>query len=737
MFNYLEYKNKIPIKKFLLEKVESISPLSTKFKPYWKNTKRECIEGRWVAHEGEYKWVPGSLHFYVNFWHILLSKKGGKSKTKSVGKPLLRDLEWIKHYVYVTARGFSGFSEDTEFASHRALIGNPEEVFSNLEELDEDVRLSLYYKGQQKTYVPALEYLYRYFSKPLGKPLFYNQALNVADIESRGLGKSYTMSALCAHNFLFDGAMDYDEYLEAIKNKQPLASETLVGAIDSKYSNDLIKKIKLGLDYLEGGTMVGGIKYPSPLSKKYTGSFESGKTLIQESDIKIGGKWEKVGSKSKLQHRTFGDNPYAANGTRPGFMVIDEVGFMGNLELAMGQIAECTADGAAKFGTVWLTGTGGAMISGATQAIRNIFLDPKANSCLEFDDIFENTGKKIGFFVPAWMGLNQFKDELGNTLKERAIKYLETEREIKRRGKSKAPYDDELQQRPFVPSEAFLLSTGNKFPIADLMNQLKVIETSSDPSIKGTKGELIIDEGGKVRFVPDLSNRLVQCEYPSKDMNPGCVVIYEHPINNPPYGFYISGNDSCSQAATNSSDSVGATYIMRRASVYENSDRVVAEYVGRPLSLKEHNEVIRRLLIYYNAICLYENNVNNVKEYFETKNSLHLLAKSPTILKATVAGHLATQYGIRMSKQIKEELEFYFHNWLLEEVPGAEGKLNIHFLYSAPLIKELIAYNDEDNFDRTVAFMCMICQKLQMHKVLTKKIEERKIDPFFSRKYYC
>ena len=734
MFDYLNYINKFPIDLFKIGKVESISPLSTKFKPYWRKIKRECIEGRWVEYQGEWKWVPGGLHFYVNFWHILLSEKGGKSKTKAVGKPLLRDLEWIKFYVYTVARGFSGFTGDTRYSCHKALEGTEEEIATNLAELEESFLPSLYHNGKLKTYKPALEYLYQYFTKDMGKPLFYNRASNVVDIESRGLGKSYTMSALCAVNFLFDGAMDYDDYLERAVNKHPLASETLIGAIDSKYSNDLIKKLKLGLDYLEGGMVVGEVKYPSPLSKKYSGSFESGKTIIQESEVKIGGKWEKVGTKSKLQHRTFGDNPFAANGTRPGFVVIDEVGFMGNLEAAMGQMAECTADGADKFGSIWLTGTGGAMSTGATHAVKNVFYDPKANSCLEFDDIFEKSSKKIGFFVPAWMGLNQFKDSFGNTIKDRAIKFLEGERDKKRAAKTKDPLNDELQQRPFVPSEAFLISTGNAFPVGDLMKQLGKVEASLDSQIKGTKGSLVVNSNGKVVFEPDLNNSLRQCDYPTKDDNPGCVIIWEHPIENPVYGLYIAGNDSCAHAATNSSESVGSTYVMRRTSVHDPHPRIVAEYVGRPTSLREHNEVVRRLLMYYSALCLYENNVNNLKEYFESKNSLHLLAKSPTALTSNVSGHLKNQYGLRMSKQIKEELEHYLSNWLLEELE--EGVYNLHFIYSAPLLKELIQYSSDGNFDRVISVMCMIMQNVQMHKIIADKKKEVQLDSFFTRRHF-
>src|SRR5690606_7313078 len=205
--------------------------------------------------------------------------------------------------------------------------------------------------------------------------------------------------------------------------------------------------LKLGLDSLPGTIEIGKDVWPSPLSKKYTGSFMSGKHVISEYEKKLGNNWVRVGSKSRILHRSFGDNPFAANGTRPGFTIIDEIGFMGNLLEALGQLAECTTTDGRKFGSIWMTGTGGDMASGATEATKKVFYDAKAYDCLEFDDIFENKGK-IGFFVPAWMALDEFRDELGNVNKELALKKLLRERAIAANAKSKAPLYALLQMKP-------------------------------------------------------------------------------------------------------------------------------------------------------------------------------------------------------------------------------------------------------------------------------------------------
>lgn len=744
MFDYLDYKNTFPISLFTIN-VENINPFSGKYIEYWRDQKRKIIEGNWVEYKGKWKWLPGPIYFYVNFYTIEVADKNSKSKTKNLGRPRLRDVEWIKGYVHATARGFSGFSEDIEYSCHRVLKLEGEEFDLQLSLLPKDVQKSLYnpQTNKLKKYKDSLEYLYEIKDANLGKPLYYNTALNVVDIEARRLGKTFITSAFCKHNFLTDGAMDYDELLEAQKNGKPLTSQTLIGAIDTKYSGGLCAKLLVSMENLPGTTSWAGKVFPSPIYKKFEGTLESGKYIIARREVKVGGQWKKEGSMSLVHHRTFADNPLAANGTGPSFAVLDEIGFHYNLLPTLGQMAECTMADGIKFGTIWMTGTGGDMEGGSTEAVKTVFYDPESYSCLGFDDIFEYTGQKIGLFIPAWMVLDKYRDDKGNINKELAINELLKDRERLAKAKDRAPLEAELQGRPLVPSEAFLLSTGTILPIADIKMQLGMVEASLDANIMGTPGDLVLDTQGKVIFEPDLgvNTTQVQTKFPTKQNSPfqlkGKIIIWEHPSQGEvPHGLYVAGTDPYAQDDSVQSSSVGATYIIKRAMPgYDNHDKIVAEYCGRPGSMKEYNENVRRLLLYYRAIDLYENNFNNLKEYFETKNSLYLLANTPTILKNSNNTSVSRIYGLHMTGDYKRELEGYLRDWLLEEV--GEGKCNLHFVYSIPLLKEMMAYNLDGNFDRVIAIMLAICQKLQMHRIIVKKdVENIKKDSFFSKQLF-
>ena len=741
-----EHKHeKIVSNKHFIHDIEIHNPLSLSYKNYWKEIKRRCIEGYWV----EGKWMPGNLYFYVNLIKIKLNKDE-YSSTKIEARPFLRDLEWEKAYVFAEARGFSGFRDDDEHTCFREVEEIETLIKQNLTWDELHVLPTTCYnsKGELKKFKNPRLYLREIKSKNLGKPLYQNDAWNVIDIEARGSGKSYWAgNGMILHNFLIDGATDYDEYMHLLNTGNRLTSETLVGAIDSAYSKDLLNKTQMGIDTLVGEQIFQGATYPSPLLKEFTGSWFSGKKYIEAKVEKnIGGKWKKVGSGSTIHHRSFNDDPFAGNGTRPSVACLEEVGFFHNLKESLGAMKDTTKNGPNKFGSIFMFGTGGSMKNGASEAARDIFNDPSSYDCLSFNDIWEETGS-IGFFIPYELALNKFKNEEGITDMKRATMFADNVRNKLINGKSKAPLYDEMQNNPRTPSEAFFTQNSNIFPIAELKEHLGWLKSmQGDGFVKGQCGELVWEQNEgqeqlNLQWKPDLKNRLTPCWYRMKksDDTTGCIQIWEHPVlgvdGRAPFGLYIAGTDPYDQDQSTTS-SLGSTFIYK---TFYNGDSlnemVVAEYTARPGTAEEHHETVRKLLMYYNAVDLYENERNSLKMHFSHKHSLYLLAKTPTILKATEGSKVERQYGIHMTDHIKDELEIYTRDWLLKDA-GA-GKLNLHKIYSMPLLEELISYNRVGNFDRGISFMLTICNRLSNYHMKVEGIQEQKLvtDPFFSRAF--
>lgn len=707
--------NVINNNEFILKDIPEFNPMSLERKTWWEAQKKTCLNGKWVGGA----WMPGNLYFYLNFWYILLNATEG-SKHKSMGKPWLRDIEWRISYAWVEARGFSGFENDTKHHCCRDFgpIWDDElnrSVTNNPEFLDNGKKNKYY----NRTYIPAQEYLRRIFAVEGGNPMWDNSAKNLMLMGSRGFGKSYFVSgAVIAYEFIF-----YSN------------NNIVVGAGDSKYSTDLLKKVKFGLENLPGWIEYGNEFYPAPFSKNTSGSWLSGKTVTHEYDVKIGDSgWVTKGSRSSIKHISFKDNHTAANGTRPSVLILEEIGMFTNLMDSHLSSVETMMDGSYKFGSGFYIGTGGDMEGGTIDAYR-MFYDPDPYDILPFDDEWEQTGK-IGLFMPAYYGLNQFKDDKGITDIEKATKYLNKERDRKRKSRDKNALNMELQYRPLVPSESFLTNSGNIFDIDELKRQLSYLETNEDANYLGQIGKLEWGDKEVVEWKPDDSlSELVDWPVKATQDNTGAIVIYEHPSKEHiPFGLYIGGIDPYDHDKSNTG-SLGSCIIYKRFNtVGETYNMVVAEYTGRPATANEFYENIRKLLTYYNGTALYENEKKGLHQYFQTKYCTHLLSDQPEIIKDIIKNSTVDRgKGIHMTQSIKDYAEILLRDMLSEEY--STGKTNYRKLYCKGLIRELISYNDDGNFDRVIAFMMVALYNLELHKVHVKHKDEMKPrrDSFFER----
>lgn len=687
---------------FIVDSIPDFNPISQHYErvTWWKEQKRRCIEGYWVGG----KWCPGVLYFYVNFWNIEVESKG--SLGKIIGRPWFRDLEWEKGYIMVEARGFSGFADDPKYTCNESV--------RDKEQLEADGLLDLHVANSyvraedlDKTYIPAREYLRRDHGKNLGKALFQNEAKNVIDLEARGGGKSFFAGGNIAHNFIFDGAVDYDMYLEHRASNdpkiKPLTTQTLVGAIDSAFSKDLLGKFNLGMKHLPGSVDFNGETFPSPLSVSYSGSLMPGKYL------------KTTVSESKLHHRTFKDNPLAANGTRPSLAYIEETGFMDNIEEALGAMKECVASGERQFGTIYMFGTGGLFKGMAAMHMRNIFYNPEDYNCLAFEDEWEGRGK-IGYFVPAYKTLNGFKETQDYiTNEEKARNYLEKERESLKQNKIK--YASEVINRPIVPSEVFFSLEGTFFPLTELKIAQENLLSNDKLQDAAWSGFVVINEDDTLVWKNSIESPIVEWPYKANKMGQGCVEVYEMPVKDMngevPNNVYIAGCDPVDDDGFEGS--LQSCFVMNRL-----TQRIVAEYTGRHETAEQYYENVRKLLLFYNAKCNYENNKKGLFQYMHNMNCSYLLAETPKILRdqgmvrTAMTGNKA--YGTPANQYVNRWARDLIKKWLLDPAYNKENLLNVDTIRSKALIEELIRWNEEGNFDRVSALGMLMILKEQKYK---------------------
>ena len=248
--------------------------------------------------------------------------------------------------------------------------------------------------------------------------------------------------------------------------------------------------------------------------------------------------------------------------------------------------------------------------------LKEIFYNPEAYDCLAFDDTWENKGK-IGYFVPATKGLNDFQRKGPNLISNeaRALKTIESSREKAQKSNNKIKVLTTIINQPIKPSEVFMTIDGNFFPVEDLRHCLEVLESSPTILNQTYKVEFQMIDG---KPYPKASTKPVIRDFPIKKgiSMDSAIEIYEMPVrlsnNEVPNGRYLAGWDPVEVDGNDDySQSLQSIHILDSW-----TDRIVAEYVGRTYIATDFYEQARRLFTYYNALCNYENNLKGPYAHF-------------------------------------------------------------------------------------------------------------------------
>lgn len=465
------------------------------------------------------------------------------------------------------------------------------------------------------------------------------------------------------------------------------------------------------------------------------------------------GKQTEQGYLSSITGITLKNDPERVRGTRAKLVLWEEGGKFPSLLDAwrIEQPSVETDDGKA-FGLMIAFGTGGT--EGASfEGLKELFYKPKSYNVLSFPNIWdegrENT--ECAFFVPAYSNLESFDDDGnqvymdkdGNSYKEKAIQNLIDQRnKVKDGGASQQSIDRFISERPIRPAEAVLELGKNIFPRKLLMDQLTRIRTNKKLQSMKHIVDLEWDGNGQVKATEKPSGDITNYPLKKGDKPHGSVVIWEYPVKDPPLGLYIGGCDPYDHDDS-FTNSLGSTFIFKRVRAGEAwTDVIVAEYSGRPDTAEEYYENVRKLLTFYNARLLFENERKGIYPYFTNKHCDYLLADQPDKIISEVFKDSKVQRrkGCHMTKQIRAYGEGLILEWLLDEFE--EGHPNVERVYSEPLIEELIENDGVRNVDRVIA-LCMVMiyrEELYQLKVSSTKEQNKQVElfemPLFSKQWF-
>ncbi len=541
-------------------------------------------------------------------------------------------------------------------------------------------------------------------------------------LKPRRRGYSYKNAAKCAHMYTFT------------RN-----STSLIVAELSTYSEETMGMAVNYLNFLQQYTDFG----KNRLVNKPKEEIESG---FEENGIK-------VGFRSKILAFTTKTNAGILRGKDANIVLFEEAGTFGNLLATYNATKALVQEGSNVSGQMFVFGTGGDFAGGQVD-FEKMFYDPETYGFRAYENIYDEgkQGTMIGYFLPDYYSKGGYINK-GISEVESAKASIEQEVErLKRSSKDRNALDAYLAEFPRTPSEGFIKIGTNIFPKAELNQQINEIRSRKELQHLGTTGIFYIKTDGKVHFEPkDDLKPILNFPYKPDVDGEGCVIMYQpaYKLNNevPHDLYYIAVDpyaiDKSKDKKLTKRDSLGAAYVFKRINNFSKPyDLIVCEYVARPNMHDDFNKTLFNMAEYYNCKIVYENDRDgDIESYARVNKKLHRLEVELTVYDSSDAPRkqLGRRYGVSMSNlEVKKTAVSYLRDWLLsprdKDINGVQ-ELNLHKIYSIPLLEEIIKFDYEGNFDRVSAMLVAMLYKKEL--LLKPPVQEVKKsiyeDSFFYR----
>ncbi len=525
---------------------------------------------------------------------------------------------------------------------------------------------------------------------------------HAAELASRGKGKTSFGGGLLAKRCIIG---------ESENNKTEV--QCMVTAVDRTKlmdTNQILRVFKDNLDHCA--------KYTQFASHRL-------KSSDQEMEWKMGfkkaGSEVEYGSKNSVSGIITGVNQDKLNGSRGVLYLIEEAGIFKNLTSMYNMIRPSVEHGSKVFGEIFAYGTAGDDQSDFT-AFAEMFYSPEGYNLEPLDNVFDKEGqgrKKCCFFFPAYLNYDESCiDKNGNSDVSKALLMILYDRYKVKYGTTDInTIVKRISQYPIVPQEAMLRSHGNIFPVTELNARLNELDNNPNAFDDVYVGELTQDsKTGEVKFNPTID--LPIRDFPTKDNKvKGALEIFEMPKKNGegkvPFERYICSADPYDADCSNTM-SLGSIFVMDLW-----TDMIVAEYTGRPTFAEDFYEICRKLCLFYNCRCMYEQNVMGMFSYFSSHNAIHLLAETPEYLvqknMISSIGYGNKSVGIRATTPIINGAFKMIQTWLRKPIVSIETDAdgnnnevtipNLYRIKNRALLKELVLWNPQGNFDRIMSLV--------------------------------
>lgn len=625
---------------------------NSEYMKWLKEEVRRCIEGYVRPSDGE--WITGDYYFFLNFCPILQADTSDSGKTK--GKKMAKRISdfpkvWEGHYLR------------THYLQQARENGN-----------------------------------------------------HASELSRRGSGKSYVGGSLLSKRFVIG------ESKEVCKEVQ-----CVVTAYEKKYisgANQILDMFKKYIDFLAINTELP--------AKRLVDSSQNLTWKMGYKDLDTGAD---KGTLNSVIGITSKDDESKLRGSRGVLYIIEEAGTFPRLLGLYATLRPSVEDGDSVFGLIYAYGTSGDEDSDFA-ALQEIMYNPKGYNMYALKNVYDKEGQgrpHFVFFFPGYMNRSNCYDNNGNSDVTKAILEILKDRfTVKYNSSDVNAVTKRISEIPITPQEAILRAKSNLFPITDLNERLNQIDNNPSEFDDVYVGNLVPNDEGGMDF--RVSNSLPIRDFPIKDnKNEGAIEIFRMPEKDHNGRVfdnrYIIGHDPVDDDEAQTA-SLTSTFVLDLF-----TDQIVAEYTGRNMMAEDNFEIVRRLCIFYNAKCLYESNKKGIFAYFQEKRCVHLLADTPPylkdvdVIKSIGFGNKAK--GVNATQAVNAYANKLIKEWLLKvnsfvktlpfkDDNGEEyykdvevQEFNLYNIRNRALLKELIQFNSDGNFDRVRALGMVMLYRQQ------------------------
>ena len=394
-----------------------------------------------------------------------------------------------------------------------------------------------------------------------------------------------------------------------------------------------------------------------------------------------------LGTRNEIIGLSLNNDSDKARGKRSHLMIWEEFGMFPGFIDAWNTSRPNVEEGGYSFGQAIALGTGGTEGSDFSGALEMIY-NPLGYNVYGVPNMFDkgtSGGSKSILFIGEYMNRKGCYDKNGNSDVIKAV--LEEVKErvfIKYNSTDPSTIAQRIAEHPMSIQEAVMRRDGTLFPVADLTDHLNYIESNKIEWHRGhLVGELYQDPEGNISFRPTDDDPIR--DFPLKDnRHKGALEIYELPkeVNGKvPNYRYVGGIDPIDDDHS-TTVSLPSIFILDMF-----TDRIVAEYTGRPDFADDFYEICRRLAIFYNASLNYENDKKGLFTYFSNHHCTHLLCDTPDILrdvelvKSSMYGNKAHPYDqlVYTPKGLQKWEEIQIGDYLFDTKGGITKVIDIPF----------------------------------------------------------